>query len=73
MVVMDITDYNAATLYSVVLPILHCVSNSAIEALYHSVPVICFQSAFEQFDVAYRLESQGLGKWFIPSKLHDYL
>ena len=58
--------------HSVVLAILHCGINSVMEALYHSIPVICFQSAYEQFDVANRLESQGLGMWFIPSKVTTY-
>ena len=58
--------------HSVVLAILHCGINGVMEALYHSVPVICFPSVYEQFDVAYRLESQGLGIWFIPSKVTTY-
>ena len=58
--------------HSVVLAILHCGINGVMEALYHSVPVICFPSVFEQFDVAYRLDSQGLGIWFIPSKVKTY-
>ena len=53
---------------SVVLAITHCGITSVQEALYNAVPVICFPSAYDQFDAALRLESQGLGIHFIPSQ-----
>ena len=55
--------------HSVVMTIMHCGITSVQEALYHSVPVICFPSAFDQYDTGLRLESQGLGIQLIPSKV----
>ena len=54
---------------SVVMAIMHCGITSVQEALYHSIPVICFPSAFDQFDTGLRLESQGLGIQLIPKKV----
>ena len=54
---------------SIALAIMHCGITSVQEALYYSLPVICFPSAYDQFDTALRLESQGLGIQLIPNKV----
>ena len=41
--------------------ISHCGSNSAFEALYHAVPVICIPLFFDQFAIAQRIVSKGIG------------
>ena len=53
---------------SIVLAIMQCGATSVQEALYNAVPVICFPSAYDQFDAALRLESQGLGIHLISSQ-----
>ena len=53
----------------VAVAIVHCGINGVLEALYYSVPVICFPNAFDQFDIARRLESQGLGLSFSPTEV----
>ena len=53
----------------VVLAIMHCGITSVQEALYNSVPVICFPNAYDQFDAALRLESQGLGIQLLAKKV----
>ena len=52
----------------VVLAIMHCGITSVQEALYNSIPVICFPNAYDQFDTALRLESQGLGIKLLAKK-----
>ena len=54
---------------SVAVAIVHCGINGVLEALYYSVPVICFPNAFDQFDIARRIESQGLGLSFSPTQV----
>ena len=53
---------------SIVLAIMHCGITSVQESLYNAVPVICFPSAYDQFDAALRLESQGLGIRLLSSQ-----
>ena len=54
---------------SIAMAILHCGIGGVQEALYHQIPVICLPYAFDQFDAAIRLESQGLGIRLLPSEV----
>ena len=49
--------------------ILHCGLNSVQEALLSSIPVICVPYAWDQFDIAVRLSSQGLGVRILANEL----
>lgn len=42
--------------------VYHCGNNGAFEALYHGVPIIAIPVFADQFDVAYRVMSNGMGK-----------
>ena len=54
---------------SITMAILHCGIGGVQEALYHRIPVICLPYAFEQYDIAVRLQSQGLGIRLLPSEV----
>ena len=43
------------------MSIVHCGMNSVHESIFNSHPVICFPSVFDQFDVAKRVVSAGVG------------
>lgn len=46
---------------SVLMCILHCGLNGVQESISHSLPVICLPSIFDQFEVATRIRSAGVG------------
>ena len=54
---------------TVAMTILHCGLGGVQEALINAVPVICLPYAWDQFDNAVRLFSQGLGIWILPKEM----